>query len=51
MSDQPVNTSSFQLPNAVTVDTVYVQLPDGRIVPRRKDEVILRPTPPTRGKE
>jgi hypothetical protein len=38
--------SSFQLPNGQTVETVYVQLPGGRIVPRRADELVARPTPP-----
>lgn len=42
----PVKTSSFQLPNAEVVETVFVQLPGGRIVPRRADEVVKRPTPP-----
>jgi hypothetical protein len=43
---EPVKTSSFQLPNAETVDTVFVRLANGKIVPRRADEVIKRPTPP-----
>jgi len=42
----PVKTSSFQLPNSTTVDVVFVQLEDGRIVPRHPDEVVKRPTPP-----
>lgn len=47
---EPVKTSSFQLPNSVVVETVYVRLPGGRIVPRHPDELIARPTPPAAGK-
>lgn len=43
---EPVKTSSFQLPHAETIETVYVRLADGRIVPRRADELVKRPTPP-----
>jgi hypothetical protein len=43
---EPVKTSSFQLPNGATVETVYVRLADGRIVPRHPDELLKRPTPP-----
>jgi len=43
---EPVKTSSFQLPGSETVETVYVKLADGRIVPRRRDELVKRPTPP-----
>lgn len=43
---QPVKTSSFQLPNSETVETVYVRLPGGRIVPRRPDELVLQPPAP-----
>jgi hypothetical protein len=43
----PVKISSFQLPNSEVIETVYVRLPGGRIVPRRADELIPRPTPPT----
>ena len=46
----PVKTSSFQLPTAETVETVFVRLPGGRIVPRRPDELVPRPTPPAIGK-
>lgn len=42
----PVKISSFQLPTSEVIDTVYVRLPGGRIVPRRADELIPRPTPP-----
>ena len=50
----PLKSSTFQLPNAQTVETVYVRLDDGRIVPRRKDEVMPiapRPAPgsPSKG--
>jgi len=41
-----VKISSFQLPNSEIVETVYVRLPGGRIVPRRADELIPRPTLP-----
>jgi hypothetical protein len=44
---EPVKTSSFQLPNGETVETVWVRLANGRLVPRRPDEVMPRPTPPT----
>lgn len=43
---QPLKASSFQLPDSVTVPTVYVRLADGRIVPRHPDELVKRPTPP-----
>jgi hypothetical protein len=41
-----LKTSLFKIPNAQTIETVYVQLPDGRVVPRRRDEVVQVPTPP-----
>ena len=41
-----VKPSSVQLPTAEVVEFVMVRLPGGRIVPRRADEVIARPTPP-----
>lgn len=41
-----LKTSSFQLPTAEVVETVFVRLPGGRIVPRRADELVKRPTPP-----
>jgi hypothetical protein len=44
---EPVKTSSFQLPTAEVVETVFVRLPGGRIVPRRADEVVKRPALPT----
>jgi hypothetical protein len=28
------------------VETVYVRLPNGKIVARTKDELVARPTPP-----
>jgi len=34
------------LPTGANVDVVFVELTDGRIVPRHPDELILRPTPP-----
>lgn len=43
---EPVKTSSFQLPNGERIETVFVRLANGRLVPRRPDEVIVRPTPP-----
>jgi hypothetical protein len=43
-----VKTSSFQLPNGETVETVYVRLPDGRIVARTPAELVARPKPPVR---
>lgn len=33
-------TSLFPLPDTVIVETVYVQLPDGRVVPRSPEEVL-----------
>lgn len=44
MSD--AKTSSFQLPNGEVVETIFVRRPDGRIVVRRPEELIPRPTPP-----
>jgi len=46
----PVKTSSFPLPNSQRVDVVFVQLPDGRIVPRHPDELVKRPQPAPVGK-
>lgn len=43
---EPLKTSSVQLPSGETVETVYVRLDNGRIVPRRADEILKRPTPP-----
>jgi hypothetical protein len=40
-------TSSVRLPSGETVDIVFVRMPDGRLMPRRADELIKRPTPPT----
>jgi hypothetical protein len=34
------------LPNGEVVETIFVRRPDGRIVPRRPDEILKRPTPP-----
>jgi hypothetical protein len=45
-SMEPLKTSSFQLPSAEVVETVFVRLPGGRIVPRRADELVPRPAPP-----
>jgi hypothetical protein len=42
----PVKTSLFQLPNSQQVDVVFVQLEDGRIVPRHPSEVPKRPPLP-----
>jgi hypothetical protein len=39
-------TSSVQLPGGESVDIVLVRMPDGRLMPRRADELIKRPTPP-----
>lgn len=47
---EPLKTSSFQLPDGKTIETIYVRLKDGRIVARTPDELIKRPTPPTAGK-
>lgn len=45
-----VKTSSFQLPNSEVIETLYVKLPGGRIVPRRADELVKRPAAPTPAK-
>jgi hypothetical protein len=42
----PVPTSSFKLPSGEDVPIVFVRLGDGRLVPRRPDELIQRPAPP-----
>lgn len=42
----PLKTSSVQLPSGETVETVYIRLDSGKIVPRRVDEILKRPTPP-----
>lgn len=39
-------TSSFRLPSGETVDVAIVKTDGGKLVPRRPDEVINRPTPP-----
>ena len=44
---EPVKTSSFQLPDAETVEIVLVRLPGGKLVARTADELLTRPTPPT----
>jgi hypothetical protein len=36
-------TSFFQLPDAGVVETVYVKLDDGRVVPRSPDELAALP--------
>jgi len=43
---EPVKTSSFQLPNGETVETVWVRLASGKLVPRHPDEVLKRPITP-----
>lgn len=43
---EPLKTSSFQLPNGQTVETVYVKLADGQIVARAAHELVERPTLP-----
>ena len=47
---EPLKTSSFQIATGETVETVFVRLPNGRLVPRRADELIARPTPPPASK-
>lgn len=37
----------IQLPKGEVVETVWIRLPNGKLVPRRADEIIKRPTPPT----
>ncbi len=46
MSEQPVKTSSFQLPKGETVDVVFVRTAAGQLVPRHPSELVKRPTPP-----
>ena len=46
---EPLKTSSFQLPSGEIVETIYVRLQNGKIVPRHPDELIARPTPPAPG--
>lgn len=38
-----VKTSFFQLPKSQVVETVYVQLDDGRVVARTPDELAALP--------
>jgi hypothetical protein len=45
---QPVKTSSFQLPSNATVDTVFVKLANGKIVPRHPSELVTRPAKPVK---
>jgi hypothetical protein len=40
---ESAKTSLFQLPQATVVETVYVQLADGRIVPRSPEELAALP--------
>lgn len=47
---EPVKTSSFQLPSGEVVSVIWVRLPDGRLVPRRPDELLARPPLPAPGK-
>lgn len=42
MADQP-KLSLFPLPATKTVQTLYVQLADGRIVPRSAEEIAALP--------
>lgn len=44
---EPVKTSSFPLAAGEVVEIVVVRLPSGKLVPRRPDELVARPTPPT----
>jgi hypothetical protein len=44
---EPLKTSSFQLPNNETVEIVMVRDSSGRIVPRRRDELVTLPSPPS----
>ena len=46
----PVKTSSFPRAGSAPIETVYVRLPGGRIVPRLADELVARPAPPAAGK-
>lgn len=46
----PEKTSSFQLPDATTVEVVFVRLTDGRVVARHPSELVKRPAPPSSGK-
>jgi len=41
-----VKTSSFQLPDGETVETVFIRLPNGRLIARTAAELVKRPTPP-----
>lgn len=43
---EPLKTSSFQMPKGEIVETVFVRMPGGRVLPRRRDEVIVRPAAP-----
>lgn len=43
-------TSSFNLPNGEVIGVVWIRLPDGRLVPRRPEELIQRPPLPAPGK-
>jgi len=43
--EQPVKTSSFQLPNNETVEIVFVRLASGKLAIRTPDQLVARPTP------
>lgn len=42
-------TSLFPLPQSQVVETIYVQLPDGTVVPRAPHEVQALPSDGTQG--
>ena len=44
-----VKTSLFPLPASQVVETVYVQLTNGKIVPRTPDEVLTLPADGSQG--
>jgi hypothetical protein len=46
LPDEPLKTSSFNLPQGETVEVVFVRLANGKLVPRSPKELIARPTPP-----
>lgn len=43
-------TSLFPLPGSQVVETLYVKLPDGRVVPRSPEEVHALPSDGTLGR-
>lgn len=42
----PLKTSTVAIVGNVAVPITFVRLPNGQIVPRHPDELIVRPTPP-----